>query len=105
MNLLIALVFLSTMGMLTMANAYELNGSMSHDGGGSYSVNVENENGHEYNGEATDNGDGTLDVQIEDDDGQSYSGVMTKNGDGSYSLDLQNDSSGGSASGAVTLDH
>lgn len=105
MNIVRMLFLLLIVSFGTVANAYDLNGSMSYDGRGSYSLSLENENGHQYSGEATDNGDGTFDVSLEDDKGQSYSGTMQNSGSGTYELDLQNDSSGGSASGTVTLDN
>jgi hypothetical protein len=85
--------------------SYELDGSMSNDGDGNYSVTVENEYGHEYAGEATSNGDGTLDVTVEDYNQQSYSGTLTDNGDGTYAFEANNDSSGGEVSGTVTSDN
>ena len=105
MNLSRILLLFFTLTIATLANGYELNGSMSYEGDGNYSVSVENENGHDYDGEANDNGDGTFDIELQDDDDQSHSGNMTSNGDGTYDLDLQNDTTGGSASGTVILNN
>jgi hypothetical protein len=98
---ILSMIFLFT----CIAHAYELNGTASDEGGGNYSVQLQNNNGHAYDGDATDNGDGTLDVRVQDSQGESYSGIATDNGGNSYSLDLQNDSSGNSADGTLEIDN
>lgn len=84
--------------------AYELSGSITREGNGNYNVTLQNNNGHEYSGSAHDVGDGKLEIDVEDDNGQSYSGVVTDAGNGEYNLELQNNSSGGEASGTLTLE-
>ncbi|KPJ67132.1 MAG: hypothetical protein AMJ43_05625 [Coxiella sp. DG_40] len=101
----IILIALYLVFSISAVYAYELNGSIENEGGGDYSISLQNQYGHEYNGNAIDNGNGTLDVNVEDYNGESYSGIATDNGDGSYDLDLQNDSSGGSAEGTADLDN
>ena len=88
----------------TLANAYELSGTMSRDDNGNFSVVLENNYGHEYEGEAIDNGNGVLDVSVEDSNAQIYSGTATKNVRGGYDLSLENDSTGSDAEGTLTLE-
>lgn len=90
---------------INFAIAYELNGSMEKQSKGNYSVILENEYGHQYHGEAVENQSGNLDVSVQDRKGQSYSGEAIKQNDHEYELNLQNDSSGGEASGILTLEN
>lgn len=84
--------------------AYELDGTATDNGDETYSVTLQNQYGHEYSGDASKNDDGSLSVSVQDYNEESYSGEAEENEDGTYTLDLSNDSTGGDASGTLTIE-
>lgn len=83
--------------------AFALNGSMTKNSDGSYSVVVQNSYGHQYTGVADDEGDGTFDLSVKDNEGHSFSGTALDNENGGYILDMQNDQTGDNATGTVDV--
>lgn len=83
------------------AVAYELNGTMTPQGGGSYSVVLKNSYGHVFTGTAEDQGDGELDITVQDSEGTTFSGYALDNDNGGYTLDLDNDDTGDIATGTI----
>lgn len=94
--------------LLFSANVFavELNGTLSSNGNGIYSVDAQDGNGTGYKGTAnvSDGDDGTLDITITDDQGTEFTGTAKRNKDnGSFDLELQSDA-GTKAEGSITLD-
>lgn len=82
--------------------SYELDGSITSLGNGTYNVHVANEDGHQFNGNAVDQGDGSILVTVSDKNGVTYRGIATDFSDGDYQVEYRNLSTGEVITGTLS---
>lgn len=85
--------------------SYELDGSITPLGNGTYSVHAANEDGHQFSGNAVDQGDGSILVTVTDKNGVTYRGLATDFSDGDYQVEYRNQSTGDVVTGTLSQEH
>lgn len=95
------IIFIAILSFSSAVFAYELDGTMTSKGDGTYSVVLKNSYGRVFTGTAVDQEDGEIDLTVRDAEGNVFSGYALDNDNGGYILDLTNDETGDTATGTM----